>query len=134
VKSWAAAGSKILKLAITLPLMQGLKTFFSWGHTYAATQHFESRTFYAMWMFRDMLHSTESTNISQICYFFITDKMFLRLDEMVSWAGFGSLRLGGRSLETHVLMQCFPSFKPCGTLQKGNIICGTQWRTHSSLI
>ena len=54
-------------------------------------QQFEGQTSYVVWLFRDMLHSTKSTNVSQIYYFFIVEKMSLLPDKMflrAGWNGF----------------------------------------------
>jgi len=47
--------------------MQGLQTFLSEG-TQAITQQFVGQTHSVMWLFRDVLHSTKSTNFSSIIY------------------------------------------------------------------
>ena len=54
--------------------------------TQAVMQQFEGRISYVMWLFRDMLHSTKSTNVLYIYYFFIIDKMPLRPCGMTSKA------------------------------------------------
>jgi len=47
------------------PKYRGLQTFLSEGLiSYCTVQQFEGRTYYVMWLFRDMLHSTKSTDFS----------------------------------------------------------------------
>ena len=53
-----------------------------------------------MWLFRNNLHYTKSTNISLICFFLIIDKMSVRPDEMLSRAGWNGFvaRFGLRAV------------------------------------
>jgi len=49
-----------------------------------ATQQFEGRTSYVMWLFRGMLHSTKSTNFSWRCFFSLSTK-WLRGTDLSRW-------------------------------------------------
>jgi len=61
--------------------------------TYATTQQFEGRTSFVMWLFREMLLATRSTNVSKTCYFFISDKLSSQLCERTSRTKCGPRKL-----------------------------------------
>ena len=85
------AGSVLLTICLTDCGLRSIhiQLFLLEGHISCYTT-VENRTSYVMWLFRDMLHSTKSANVSQKLYFFITDKMSARPGELSSRAGFGS--------------------------------------------
>jgi len=77
-------------------LYQGSSNFFCQRTTKAITQQFEGRTSCATTLFRDMLHSTKSTNFRMhIIFKFFTKYLCVRMkwlfgpDETPSRAGFG---------------------------------------------
>jgi len=60
--------------------------------TLAVTEQFEGRTSYVMWLFWDMLHSTDPTNLSYIYDFFIL--LTNRLCDRMKWLRGSNLACG----------------------------------------